>query len=96
MPAGGIEMLQRHTIGLAQASLCRLVPSIATIIGWHSCDHVGPVFEDDVLSVSATLDAEHPTASGRLLAFTVLVDAEGEGRDGAQRVLDWKPVVYAR
>jgi acyl dehydratase len=85
-----------HTIGLAQASLCRLVPSLATIIGWHSCDHVGPVFEDDVLSVSATLDAELATGSGRLLAFTVLVDAEGDGRDGAQRVLDWKPVVYGR
>ena len=85
-----------HTIGLAQASLCRLVPSIATIVGWHSCDHVGPVFEDDVLTVSATFDAEQAVGSGRLLAFTVLVDAEGEGRDGAERVLDWKPVVYAR
>jgi hypothetical protein len=65
-------------------------------VGWHSFDHVGPVFEDDVLSVTATLDAEQAVGTGRLLAFTVLVDAEAEGRDGAQRVLDWKPVVYSR
>lgn len=85
-----------HTIGLAQASLNRLVPSAATVVGWHSCDHVGPVFEDDVVSVSATLDGVQPTTGGRLLAFTVLVDAEGAGRDEPSRVLDWKPVIYAR
>jgi acyl dehydratase len=85
-----------HTIGLAQAALVRLLPSAATVVGWHSCDHVGPVFEDDVLSVSATLDAVHELGAGRLLAFTVLVDAEGGDRDAPTPVLDWKPIVYAR
>jgi acyl dehydratase len=85
-----------HTIGLAQASLVRLVPSMATVVAWHSCDHVGPVFEDDLLSVSAVLDATQEVGDGRLLAFTVLVDAERDGVDGPTRVLDWKPVVYAR
>lgn len=85
-----------HTIGLAQASLARLLPSMATVVGWHSCDHVGPVFEGDVLSVRATLDAACPLGNGRLLAFTVEVDAEGAGRDEPARVLDWKPIVYAR
>src|SRR5690606_17012974 len=71
-----------HTIGLAQASLVRLLPSMATIVGWHSCDHTGPVFEGDVLSVQATLDAELAVdGGGRLLAFTVLVDAEADDRD---------------
>ena len=84
-----------HTIGLAQASLVRLLPSAATVVGWHSCDHVGPVFEDDVLTVSATLDAIHELGAGRLLAFTVLVDAERDGLDAPTRVLDWKPIVYA-
>jgi acyl dehydratase len=89
-----------HTIGLAQASLARLLPSAATVVGWHSCDHVGPVFEDDLLRVSATLDAVHELADegrdGRLLAFTVLVDASRDGLDEPVPVLDWKPVVYAR
>jgi acyl dehydratase len=89
-----------HTIGLAQASLVRLLPSTATVVGWHSCDHVGPVFEDDLLRVSATLDAIQEVADddrdGRLLAFTVLVDASRDGLDEPVPVLDWKPFVYAR
>lgn len=99
-----------HTIGLAQASLCRLLPSVATVVGWIGCDHVAPVFEDDVLSVSATLDATRPLSTGRLLAFTVVVDAERaldafgpdggvdggvDGGGGRTRVLAWQPVVYA-
>jgi acyl dehydratase len=88
-----------HTIGLAQASLARLLPSLAHVIGWHSCDHVGPVFEDDVLSFSSQLTATQPLADGRLLAFRVLVHAEREGAGvgGAEsaHVLDWQPVVFA-
>jgi acyl dehydratase len=85
-----------HTIGLAQASLVRLVPSTATVLGWHSCDHVGPVFEGDLLECRGTLDEALPLADGRsrLLAFTVMVEAE---RDGDRRpVLDWKPVLWAK
>jgi 2-methylfumaryl-CoA hydratase len=85
-----------HTIGLAQASLVRLLPSTATVVGWQSCDHVGPVFEDDVLTVSATLDASLDHDGGRLVAFTVFVDAEREGLDAPTPVLVWKPVVFAR
>jgi 2-methylfumaryl-CoA hydratase len=85
-----------HTIGLAQASLVRLLPSAATVVAWHSCDHVGPVFEEDVLSVAAMLDAVQDVDGGRLLAFTVLVDAAREGADEPVAVLDWKPIVYAR
>jgi 2-methylfumaryl-CoA hydratase len=84
-----------HTIGLAQASLSRMLPSLATVVGWHSCDHTGPVFEGDVLSVAATLDAVHETAAGRLLAFTVLVEADGTERSAPAPVLDWRPVVLA-
>ena len=87
-----------HTIGLAQASLVRLVPNTATVLGWQYCDHVGPVFEEDVLSCSATLVADAPApdgAPGRLLAFVVEVHAERDGSDDRHRVLDWCPVVYA-
>jgi acyl dehydratase len=81
-----------HTIGLAQASLVRLVPSTATVLGWHSCDHTGPVFEGDILECRATLDAELPAAGGRLAAFTVIVEAERDG--DRQPVLDWKPILW--
>lgn len=84
-----------HTIGLAQASLVRMLPNMATVVGWHSCDHTGPVFEDDVLSVTATLDAQDSCGPGRLLAFTVIVHAEREGEPAPLAVLDWKPVVYS-
>jgi acyl dehydratase len=86
-----------HTIGLAQASLHRLLPNAATVIGWHSCDHTGPVFEDDVLSVRATLDDTHAVGTGRLLALRVIVDAI-RGTDEvavAVPVLDWRPVLFA-
>lgn len=83
-----------HTVGLAQAGLVRLLPTAATVVGWHLCDHTGPVFEDDVVDVSATLDAAHPVNNGRLLAFTVIVQAERGGADPVQ-VLDWRPIVLA-
>lgn len=84
-----------HTIGLAQASLLRLVPNAATVVGWHSCDHTGPVFEDDVLAVRATLEAVAPHEGGRLLAFAVHVDAHRDGDDAPAAVLEWRPVLFA-
>ncbi|MCQ3808938.1 MAG: acyl dehydratase [Acidimicrobiia bacterium] len=83
-----------HTVGLAQAGLVRLLPTAATVVGWHLCDHTGPVFEDDVVDVAATLDAAQPVANGRLLAFTVMVQAERNGAEPIP-VLDWRPIVLA-
>ena len=49
------------------------------MIGWHSCDHTAPVFEDDVLSVSATLDDAHPNAlAHRLIAERTLPFLAGD------------------
>ena len=83
-----------HTVGLAQAGLVRLFPTAATVVGWHRCDHTGPVFEDDVVDVAATLDVIHPVDNGRLLAFTVIVQAERDDADPVP-VLDWRPIVLA-
>ncbi|MDH3681095.1 MAG: MaoC family dehydratase [Acidimicrobiia bacterium] len=84
-----------HTIGLAQASVTRLIPNIATVIGWHSCDHTGPVFEDDVLSFTTTLTDSSLAGSGRILALRVEVEARRDGLDQPVGVLDWRPVVLA-
>ena len=67
---------------------------MATVLGWLSCDHTGPVFEGDVLATTTELVEEHAVDGGRLLAFrlTVAADREGEQID----VLDYRPVVLAR
>lgn len=83
-----------HTIGLAQASLGRLLPSQAAVLGWVSCDHTGPVFEGDVLSTTAELVDEHAIGTGRLLAFRLVVTVRREGDD--VEVLDFRPVVLSR
>ena len=83
-----------HTIALAQTSLTRLLPNMATVLGWHSCDHVGPVFEDDTLECTATFTDSAATPGGRLLAFDVTVVARRVDSE-PDVVLAWKPVVYA-
>jgi len=86
-----------HTVGLAQASLSRACPGLVTVLGWRSCDHVGPVFEDDVLDFEVTtldrLDLDH----GALVGFRVSATARRDDREGAPpMVLDWKPVALVR
>ena len=83
-----------HTIGLAQASLVRLLPDTATVLGWQSCDHPAPVFENDVLSFRHTLLDEQPVAEGRLRAFRTEVDAE-RTNGSTQTVLDWRHVTLS-
>lgn len=82
-----------HTVALAQASLSRLMPGIAWVVGWHNCDHTGPVFEQDLLSFEHTLIADEPVGDGRLRALQVLVRAHRD--DGPVDVLDWTPVVFS-
>lgn len=84
-----------HTIGLAQTSLTTMLPNLAAVLGWHSCDHLGPVFEGDSLSTTATLVDEMESSGGRLMAFRVIVSAtRAEISEQPTAVLDWRPVVY--
>lgn len=88
-----------HTVGLAQAALARLCPSVATVVAWRSCDHLAPVFEDDAIETTARLLAEHPLPpDARLLEFEVLARAERaapEAKGRVDDVLRWQPVVLA-
>jgi acyl dehydratase len=84
-----------HVQGLAQASLSRVLPGIASIVAWDGCDHVGPAFEGDLLAFRHRLVEELPLDAGRLLRFEVRgaqVDADGVVGDD---ILVWTPVVYA-
>ena len=82
-----------HTIGLAQASLTRMFPDTATVLGWQACDHLAPVFEKDVLGFHHTLLDERSAAGGRLRAIRVEADAQG-GEDPPRPVLDWRVVTW--
>lgn len=82
-----------HTISIAAAQLSRVLPSLALILCWYRCDHVAPVFEEDILHSVITVDGEIESPVGKILKLTLEVFAErGEnapesGKD--IKVLDW-------
>ncbi len=80
-----------HTIGLAAAQLARAVPNVVSIFAWHSCDHVGPVFEGDTLFSEVEAERlERLPSGGTLVHFRSRVRAV-RGDDHAD-VLDWRLV----
>ncbi|MFI8589124.1 MaoC family dehydratase [Dietzia maris] len=77
-----------HTIGLALSQATRALPSMLTVLGWHSCDHVGPVREGDTLSSDIVVGAAVEAAGGgTALDLRSLVTAPRQ--DGDAPVLDW-------
>jgi len=78
-----------HTIGLALAQATRLLPNLVTVLGWQSCDHVGPVHEGDTLYSELHVEGAVPLPDGRggVLKLRSLVYAVGEPD---QQVLDWQ------
>jgi acyl dehydratase len=88
--AGGRRLVYGgHTIGLALAQATRLLPNIATALGWESCDHIGPVHEGDTLYSELHVDEAAPLPDGRggVLKLRSLVYAVG---DPDRQVLDWR------
>jgi 2-methylfumaryl-CoA hydratase len=84
-----------HVQGLAQASLSRVLPGIATVVAWDGCDHVGPAFEGDLLGFRHTLMEESAANGGRLLRFEVRgCTVDDEGLSGGD-ILVWTPIVFA-
>ncbi len=90
-----------HTISLAAAQLSRVLPSLATVLCWYKCDHVAPVFEQDILSSIITVKREtlvgKGKGKGKILDLGIEVYAERgseapePGRD--IKVLDWQLAV---
>ena len=74
-----------QTISIAAAHATRAIPAIATIVAWHGCEHLGPVFEGDVLRTELRVEN---TAAGGLASLRALVSAVRSGEDPAP-VLDW-------
>ncbi|MBB1025642.1 acyl dehydratase, partial [Dietzia sp. DQ12-76] len=77
-----------HTIGLALAQATRALPTMLTVLGWHSCDHLGPVREGDTLSSDLVVGAaDDLPGGGTALDLRSLVTAHRD--DGDAPVLDW-------
>lgn len=77
-----------HTIGLALAQASRALPTMLTVLGWHSCDHLGPVREGDTLSSDLVVGAaDDLPGGGTALDLRSLVTAHRD--DGDAPVLDW-------
>jgi len=77
-----------HTISLAAAHATRALPNLVTIVAWRRCDHLGPVFEGDVLRTTLALEGIHPLADGGLVDLRAQVRALRDGEE--EDVLDWR------
>lgn len=84
-----------HTISVAAAQLVRALPNLVTIVAWRSCDHLAPVFEEDVLRSEVEVASLHALEGfGGLVELRVVVHATrgaGVAADAEEvRVLDWR------
>jgi acyl dehydratase len=81
-----------HTIDIAAAQLTKVLPNLVTIIGWHHCNHLAPVFEGDVLRSTVHLEGGEPLpGGGGLVTLRVEVTAQRHDRT-LDPVLDWRLV----
>jgi acyl dehydratase len=87
--AGGERLVYGgHVIALALSQAARALPSLATVVGWHSCDHLGPVREGDTLRSSIEIEGTDRIAgSADLVHLRSLVRADGSPD---REVLDWR------
>jgi acyl dehydratase len=81
-----------HTIGIAAAQATRVIPNLVTIVAWHGCDHLAPVYEDDTLYSELELtDVEPLDSGGGLVHLRSRVRAQRATE--SSDVLDWRFVV---
>ncbi len=89
--AGGERLVYGgHAIGLALSQAARALPSLVTVTGWHSCDHLAPVREGDTLRSVVTVEqVDYLPGGGGVVHLRSLVRADGPD---ARDVLDWRYV----
>jgi len=87
--AGGQRLVYGgHTIALALSQATRALPSLVTVTGWDSCDHLAPVHEGDTLRSTVTVEqADYLPGGGGLVRLRSLVRADGTP---PREVLDWR------
>jgi acyl dehydratase len=78
-----------HTIGVASAQATLALPNLVTILAWHACDHLEPVYEGDTLHSELELEQlEHLPEGGALAHLSSRVQAARP--DGRVPVLHWR------
>jgi acyl dehydratase len=84
-----------HTIGIALAHVTRALPNLVTVAGWRACDHLGPVFEGDILRSAVTIVGLDNVRDAVLVDLHVGTSAT-RGLEGSPvPVLDWRLVAVA-
>ena len=82
-----------HTIGIAMGQLTRMLPELATVLAWRSCDHLAPVMEGDTLSSEVEVQRYESLPSGVALAeLRSRVNAQAGSEEEVRAVLDWRLV----
>lgn len=82
-----------HTISIAAAQLSRAIPNLMSILAWYQCDHVAPVFEEDILRTELTINNVQSIDAAAVLDISIQVYADRgvaapeQGED--IKVLDW-------
>lgn len=86
-----------HTIALAGAQMVRALPNLVTILAWRRCDHLAPVFEEDLIASTVEVEAATTHGSGATLLdlrvrTSALTPGGGAGEDDSDTrdVLDWR------
>lgn len=79
-----------HTIGLALTQALRALPDLVTVVGWRSCEHLGPVHEGDTLTSTIEVEDVSPLPDGRLVQLRSRVAGRSAPGDPSRAVLDWR------
>jgi 2-methylfumaryl-CoA hydratase len=81
-----------QTIGIAAAHASHAVPRLVTIIAWRSCEHLGPVFEGDILSTELTIGETHELdrSDAVLVDMRAVVRSDRAPAAQGREVLDWR------
>jgi acyl dehydratase len=89
--AGSRLVYGGHTIGLALSQATRALPELVTVVGWHGCDHTGPVSEGDTVTSSVEVeDVQRGPGGGRLVHLRSRVSARSGPGGDPRSVLDWR------
>ncbi|MEO6652583.1 MAG: hypothetical protein ABIP17_07995 [Ilumatobacteraceae bacterium] len=84
-----------HIQGLAQASLSRMLPGLATVVGWDGCDHIGPAYEGDLIEFRHRLVEQSQVGSGSLMRFEIHgATVDPTGASDPVDILRWTPIVW--
>ena len=68
------------------------------VIAWESCDHLGPVLEEDIIGTTFTIgNIRDLGARGKLYEVVAKCTASRGDKESmaTQEVLDWRPYIWS-